>query len=489
MAYCRRRTLTSNYNLLSRRLTPSFAHIRRDDHERNELPNRVPFPTIPFLRSGHASAFPSPVFPFRGSRDLGFSLPLGLSPCHLRSYSSSNEPSSETDGVDDVAVVLSDSSVEIASAAAVLPPVPVPGEVAAAAADSFLPVAALQHLIDAVHSFSGLNWWAAIVLTTVLIRVATIPLILNQMKSTVKLNVTNGSSIRAGGATTNEGIVPQKLEHEEETLLALETSHMIFTVAVEFWGIDIWSERDMMVLSLCVEPYQQEKNNEEIIRTWRGKKTCVIYLDVAPNVLWMESTSLVKKTKLFWTQEDESCEDRTRLGYGVTPFTPLKGLFIQGPIFISFFLAISNMVEKVPSFKGGGAFWFTDLTTPDPQYMLPVLAALTFLATVEAIFCYWITSNLFSLAHGFAMRQPPVRKFLKLPDLASQPAPAAQPDFSTFGGSKPMAPTAPPLPAKESEQSNTPGKRLSTSTLISLRIRSLEKAMKARNRLKKRRNS
>lgn len=55
-------------------------------------------------------------------------------------------------------MVLSDSSVEIASAAAALPPAPVPGEVAAAAADSFLPVAALQHLIDAVHSFSGLNW-------------------------------------------------------------------------------------------------------------------------------------------------------------------------------------------------------------------------------------------------------------------------------------------------------------------------------------------
>lgn len=84
-----------------------------------------------------------------------------------------------------------------------------------------------------------------------------------------------------------------------------------------------------------------------------------------------------------------------------------------------------------------------------------------------------------------AIRQPPVRKFLKLPDLASQPAPAAPPDFSIFGGSKPMAPTASPLPAKESEQTSTPEKRLSTSALISLRIRSLEKAMKARNRLKK----
>lgn len=104
--------------------------------------------------------------------------------------------------------------------------------------------------------------------------------------------------------------------------------------------------------------------------------------------------------------------------YGVTPFTPMKGLFIQGPIFISFFLAvrlrsmllyveefyllflyvyhliivylqITNMVEKVPSFKHGGAFWFTDLTTPDSMYIFPVLTALTFWITVEVstLFC------------------------------------------------------------------------------------------------------
>jgi hypothetical protein len=41
------------------------------------------------------------------------------------------------------------------------------------------------------------------------------------------------------------------------------------------------------------------------------------------------------------------------------------------------------MVEKVPSLKGGGLSWFTDLTTPDPLYILPVLTALSFLATVE----------------------------------------------------------------------------------------------------------
>lgn len=41
------------------------------------------------------------------------------------------------------------------------------------------------------------------------------------------------------------------------------------------------------------------------------------------------------------------------------------------------------MVQKVPSFKTGGALWFTDLTTPDSFYIMPILAGLTFLITVE----------------------------------------------------------------------------------------------------------
>ena len=47
---------------------------------------------------------------------------------------------------------------------------------------------------------------------------------------------------------------------------------------------------------------------------------------------------------------------------------------------------IRNMAEKVPSFQTGGALWFTDLTTPDSLYILPVITALTFLITVEVQF-------------------------------------------------------------------------------------------------------
>ncbi|PIM99758.1 hypothetical protein CDL12_27744 [Handroanthus impetiginosus] len=69
--------------------------------------------------------------------------------------------------------------------------------------------------------------------------------------------------------------------------------------------------------------------------------------------------------------------------YGVTPFTPLKGVLIVAPVFCCFFFAIKNMAENVASFKDGGTLWFTDLTTPDSMYIFPILTALTFWITVE----------------------------------------------------------------------------------------------------------
>lgn len=46
------------------------------------------------------------------------------------------------------------------------------------------------------------------------------------------------------------------------------------------------------------------------------------------------------------------------------------------------------MAEKVPSFKNGGMLWFTDLSTPDSLYVLPVLTALTFWIMVEVSYFY-----------------------------------------------------------------------------------------------------
>lgn len=55
--------------------------------------------------------------------------------------------------ITDAADVLTENIVEVAVAQA-----PVVSEVAVAAADSSLPVAALQYFIDGVHIYTGLNW-------------------------------------------------------------------------------------------------------------------------------------------------------------------------------------------------------------------------------------------------------------------------------------------------------------------------------------------
>ncbi|XP_057446647.1 mitochondrial inner membrane protein OXA1-like [Lotus japonicus] len=86
----------------------------------------------------------------------------------------------------DVADILTDVTMEgVASQSQA----PVVSEVAIAAADSCLPVQIAEYVIDAVHSYTGLNWWAAIVLTTLLIQSATVPVLIYLLKAASKLTM------------------------------------------------------------------------------------------------------------------------------------------------------------------------------------------------------------------------------------------------------------------------------------------------------------
>ncbi|XP_015689743.2 mitochondrial inner membrane protein OXA1-like [Oryza brachyantha] len=421
MAFSARRSLASGLSRhLTRRLHPAVSHLvpsQHHDHSEDPSPSFPPTTQPP--------PFPSAPRSLSRSQALSLALPFGLRHAAHRNFSTSSSsaaaattppPSADvlSDAASSVSVPAADVLADAASSIPVAVPAPFPGEVAAAAADSFAPVAALQHLIDGVHSLTELNWWACIALTTVLIRTLTVPLMLNQMKSTVKLNA---------------------MRPEIEAInLEMQTS----------------TDPQSMLI---------------------GKK---------------------KLSELF-------------LRHGVTPLTPLKGFFIQGPIFMSFFFAISNMVEKVPSFKGGGIYWFTDLTTPDELLILPVLTSLTFLATVElnmqdgmegnpmlktmknfsrvmavltipftmsfpkAIFFYWVTSNLFSLGYGFALRNPAVRSYLDLPPMDTVFAPAQQPTFNLFDGSKSIPAVG--SPTADSDRSNS---------VLSQRFSDLENRAKSR---------
>jgi YidC/Oxa1 family membrane protein insertase len=73
--------------------------------------------------------------------------------------------------------------------------------------------------------------------------------------------------------------------------------------------------------------------------------------------------------------------------YKDTGFVPSR-LFLLGlfpvPIFLSFFFGLQKMAETHPDFIHGGAFFFENLTVPDPYYVLPVINTLLFLAIGES---------------------------------------------------------------------------------------------------------
>ncbi|WVZ57411.1 hypothetical protein U9M48_007799 [Paspalum notatum var. saurae] len=281
MAFAARRSIATRLSHhLTRRLHPCAPHALTSSHSHDEQAS--PSPPLPPLHA-HASLQHSS----RAAQNLCF-LPFSLhlaGPARRGFSSSAPGPAFEAAPAAEV-----DATAVLVDAAEAAAPAPFPGEVAAAAADSFFPVAALQHVIDAIHSFTGLNWWVSIALTTLIIRSATIPLLVKQMKATLKLKEINP---------------------------------------------EMQAIKDQMTM----DPTSAREGQAKM-------------------------KALFKK-------------------HGVSPFTPLKGALIQGPIFMSFYFAVSNMVEKVPSLKGGGTLWFTDLTTPDSLYILPVLTGLTFLATVE----------------------------------------------------------------------------------------------------------
>ncbi|GAV65772.1 60KD_IMP domain-containing protein, partial [Cephalotus follicularis] len=359
MAYTR--SLSTTRNLIGRRINPSFSCILHDDDQKQYALTEHP-PQNKVHQFIQQRSFGSS---FRSSAGFGrwshlYIVPsAGASFCRCMS-TTNGEGSDKIELISDVAEVLSDPSVQ-----AVSTQVPVVNEVAVAAADSFFPIAAVQHFIDYAHTLTGFNWWASIIVSTIVYRWLTLPLQINQLKAVSKL-----TQLRR-----------QVLELKQEI-------------------------QDKAMDSMAVDAGQKQIE------------------------------------KLFKE-------------YGVSPFTLLKGPSIRGSVFLSFCLAISNMAEKVPSFKSGGGYWFLDLTTPDNLYIFPILTVLSLLMVMEsnmlegleglppnnntmknvsrgvtvllfpmiasmskAILCYWITSNLFSLTCGLVLEIPGVKKALGIPDIA-----------------------------------------------------------------------
>ncbi|GFZ01268.1 inner membrane protein OXA1-like protein [Actinidia rufa] len=379
MAY--RRSISARATLFARqRFSPSLSYIHRDDgRKHNEDRSISTFGS----EINTSSGFGSSSYGQRSSQFFASSMTGSFFGRHMSTMV--GEGAEKIEYMTDVAEVLADRTAEAVASAA-----PVVNEVAIAAADSAFPVAALQHLIDGVHSLTGFNWWASIVVTTLLIRGATVPLLINQLKSTTKLSLLRPHLEEIKQEMQDKGMDPKAVAEGQQRMQALFKE------------------------------------------------------------------------------------------YGVTPFTPLKGLLFQGPVFISFFLAC-NMQEGM---EGNPA-------AKTMKNISRVFAAVTVPVTMsfpKALFCYWVTSNLFSLTYGLVLKAPGVKKFLGVPEITVAP-PASTSEkpslpfletLKKFAAAQ-QAASSPVEPSKPAAD-----QRIPSSSVISQRLRSLEKQVKGRKKNKKR---
>lgn len=162
MAY--RQGVTARAKLLyqQRRVFPSFSHIPLDDNDRENKPNNPICKNPEFLKYFHSRCYGSrsDFSNLHGSRNLFQDRRFVIPPVSGLAFSRNMSSTSVGDGaaekieiMTDVADAFANKTVEVASLA-----VPVVNEVAVAASDSFLPVAALQYMVDYVHSFTGFSW-------------------------------------------------------------------------------------------------------------------------------------------------------------------------------------------------------------------------------------------------------------------------------------------------------------------------------------------
>ncbi|BFZ59962.1 hypothetical protein YB2330_000984 [Saitoella coloradoensis] len=157
-------------------------------------------------------------------------------------------------------------------------------------------------------------------------------------------------------------------------------------------------------------------------------------------------------------KQQEAWDTLWSLSKIANPLAPLLLPALQVPIMMSFFLALRAMADlPVPGFQTGGTQWFLDLTAADPYVILPCISAAITIGSLRmgsevghhamtktmvnvyqllavliipfvanfpaAIFAFWIPNAAFGSLQTVLLRNPTVRKTLRIPALPKPPTP------------------------------------------------------------------
>lgn len=147
---------------------------------------------------------------------------------------------------------------------------------------------------------------------------------------------------------------------------------------------------------------------------------------------------------------------------GLSMMSRLWPALIQAPMFMSLFFLLRRLSsEPLESLTTGGFLWITNLSVPDPYYILPIITCTSLFALLElglgaegasggpsstmrpmgrwlmrgmpvvlfaivysfpaALNLFWATNNVFSLVSSIIMKRPSIMKRLNIPERIKHP--------------------------------------------------------------------
>lgn len=190
-------------------------------------------------------------------------------------------------------------------------------------------------------------------------------------------------------------------------------------------------------------------------------------LVVKQNVTGIRANNVMPETQRLQVKMNEARVDgdayseaisRTKLQllyqeHNITTMQRLGPILIQVPLYMSMFFLLRKLsMHPLESMVSGGAFWFTNLTVPDPFYILPILTCTSTLITLEyglegsssgvsamgptgrwflrsmplllfafvynfpaAVLLFWTTNNFFTLFYALLLKNSWVKQKLNIP--------------------------------------------------------------------------
>jgi len=201
--------------------------------------------------------------------------------------------------------------------------------------------------------------------------------------------------------------------------------------------------------------------------------------------------------------------------YEVKPIAAFGAPLMQAPLFLGMFFGMKKMPDLfTEQMSTGGIMWFTDLTVPDPTYILPIICGVSFLTTIEAgkeqmidanqqygpimvnaframavvmvpvitsfpaaMLCYWVPNNTFTLVQSITLRNDFVKKQLGIWD-RPKPIPGTNTDAGFQETMSKLMKKAQGEPTTEAEILKRHNEEIETKR----RVKQMSKATRARRR-------